>query len=232
MVIIPILLTIIDILTGKNLWHTGLSPEFYNGGFISVGVYTQGKIAPILKVINYQITTIILMIVLIHFAFRDKNANSQQKILSRLLLIAVTVTFATTILPSSIIHPIIRAFVANLVFASIFSYAGFMQLISTRTMQKGSLQSRLIWMIIIVVVPLMIGLTLMITNLAENEIKSESLAFLKNANHVLSSRTSLWLNYNLLALQNVMSRPEIISEDPIQQQPLLWRMTHDYPHMC
>ena len=72
-VVIPILLTIIDILTGKNFWYTGLSPEFYNGGFISVGTYTQGKIAPILKVVNYQITTIILLIVLIHFAFRDKK---------------------------------------------------------------------------------------------------------------------------------------------------------------
>lgn len=230
-VVIPILLTIIDALTGKNLWFTGLSASIYHGGFVSISAYTQGKIAPIIKVINYQITTIILLVMLIHFSFRDKNANSQQKILSRLLLVAVIITFITTILPPYIIPPIIRAFAASLVFATIFSYAGFTQLISSRTMQKGSMQSRLIWMIMVVVVPLMIGLTLMITNLAENEIKGESLTYLKNTNHDLSSTTSLWLNYNLLALQNLMDRPEILSQNPIQQQPLLWKMTHDYPHM-
>lgn len=173
---LPTCLTLIDTLLAAlfrtRLWFTGLPAGYTASGFIALPDYTQGILAPALRILNLNLIPILTLIPLAYVVFFDKRAPSLSpaspvRRLGRLLLI--TQVFAVVlelglqslgIGAEAIRNTLagVNVLITSVLFSLAYAYAAFQQMISERRFQRGSLQARLTILLLTVSFPVLFAL--------------------------------------------------------------------------
>lgn len=94
---------------------------------------------------------------------------------------------------------------------------------------RFGVQTRLVVLILLVTVPLLIGVTLYLSNQARNQIESQALLQLQVSNESLSTTVNTWLEYNYRILQELAAMPDILSMERERQEPVLAAFSNVHP---
>jgi GAF domain-containing protein/HAMP domain-containing protein len=112
-----------------------------------------------------------------------------------------------------------------------YAFAAFEQMISERSKQSGSLQNRLIVVILIVAIPAMVASTAFIVNHAQKILKESNNRNLSTLTDQLQSSTYLWVISNQNLLKQLAAQREITSMDVARQQALLDEISSSHPDL-
>lgn len=123
------------------------------------------------------------------------------------------------------------ALLASLVCLLAFVYAAFGQVISPRYLQPGHLQTRLIWLTLVITLPLLTGTALFLTNIAQRALEENAVNTLRASTTSLAETIEIWLNDNVRALKATAASPAITSMDAAQQEPVLKTLVSNYPYI-
>ena len=230
---LPGIMTLVDTLSGTRLYFTGLDPETYVGGFVSLATYTDGMVAPVLKGINFIFLFLLLVVFYLYVAIFDHNNSRAAKILAWILFFAVGVSGTFLIALQSLLPISFGSLLTSSLFAFVYGYAGFQQIISERRLQRGNLQVRLTILVLAVTAPLLFAVVLSFTAQVNPFFEQSSVESLKTANQATLSNANLWLKSNVRALQQIALLPEVISMEADLQRPALKALsaTHDYMYL-
>ncbi|MCK5314436.1 MAG: GAF domain-containing protein, partial [Anaerolineales bacterium] len=164
LVILPAVLVFVDSLFDTNIWFSSLDPNTYSGGFIPLIDYTPGDIAPTLRLVSLILIPAVTLLLSLYLALFDKNLSASNRKLAWLLFGGGAITALTQSFIIPYLIPVVGFVISGLVWALIYTYAAFQQMISERQSQTGSLQGRLTALILIVTIPLLVATTLLVTS--------------------------------------------------------------------
>ena len=97
--------------------------------------------------------------------------------------------------------------------------------------RRGSIQTRLTALILIVALPLLAAATAFLTRQAQQQLEANALQVLASANRAVTENTGTWLEYNTRALQTLIENPDIFNMIALVQKPVLREFATTYPHM-
>jgi GAF domain-containing protein/HAMP domain-containing protein len=227
---LPIIITFLDVWQKTGIWFTGL-PAQYAGGFLAVSSLTQGSLAAILRSANIYLPALLLASFLLYIGLFARGEPRSRRILAWLLFAAHAASLLLMFSSSSMWQSELPLLFTNTAYLLVLGYATFSNLISPRSEQTGSLRLRLTTLILAVSVPVLVGVAALVTIQARSVLLQQEQSSIESMNRTLRSAVNIWLDFNLRALQEMASRPEISSLDPAQQQVVLERFARTYPHL-
>lgn len=228
---LPAVLTFVDYVFHTRLLDPGSQGFFIGSGLPEISTITNGVLSSaIISISSYLITAGSVLVVL-HTSLLDKNAVRVVRQMSHLILAAMALVLATQFTLQATVGSQIFAITSNVIYVAVFLFAAYRVVRAQRRLVKGSLQMRLVALIMAVSLPIFIGVAIVIISVADGLIGQYAAEDLKNTNYALLSETEVWLDFNIRSLQQLVSHPDIISMDPERQRPLLQNMANTYPHM-
>ena len=231
LVFLPIVLTVVDLALGTNLWYGGLEAAETGAEFVSVAGYTTGILAPIIMASNLYILGTLPIFFLLYVALFDRGANRLTRQLAWVLLGAQLITLASQFLLRDLVGTEAASIISAFVFVLAYAYAGFQQMISERRLQRGRLVTRLTLLILAVTIPILVS-TVIFRSLSTREIlvqqANERLSY---TGHAVAINISMWLDLNVQSLQGMVSLPETYTMDAERQRPVLVSMASAHPHL-
>ncbi len=102
---------------------------------------------------------------------------------------------------------------------------------AAREFGKSKIQTRLTFLILIVTLPVLIGVTAFISNWAESKMEAGANEDLKQNSDAMATNISTWYEQNVLTLQEMASLPGITNMDPVEQVPVLKAVAKAHPYM-
>lgn len=222
--VLPAILTVIDLITGANLWFTGIDPKTYSGGFLISPIFTNGAFSWIVRA-GFILSFIAIFIILIYIWLLDKSSSKNDRNLAWLLLIQQFLAGAALTYFVRYIHPSITILITNTVFIITYAIAAFSQMISKGYRQTGTLQSRLTRVVFIVAIPVMVASTALMIDHTRRffELNAyQRLASASNQSAIVIQNKFSALNEKL---RELASQPEIRSMDSLLQRPVLNQYT-------
>lgn len=228
--LLPAVLTGIDLIYGTKTWYTGIDAETYRGGFLISPDFTGGFLSAIVR-IGFILCFVVIIALLIYIAQFDKQSTPKQVKLARILLLQQFITGALLTYFAQILLPSVTILITNTIFVVTYAIAAFEQMISERSKQSGSLQSRLITVILIVSIPAMVASTALIVNHAQRMLLESNDRNLSTMTDQLLANTQHWLSTNQNLLAQLSTRAEIINMDAVKQQALLENTIRNFPEI-
>ncbi len=228
--LLPLVCTLIDLLFGTRLWFAGIDPNRYQGGIISPSEFTGGSLALLFWILSIVCFSLILFL-LIYIALFDKKVVAKERRLAGWLLFLHLAAGVMLLYLGENLLPAATVLIANGLLVIGFAYVFFRQMGSARLRTKGSLQMRLIAVMLVVAAPVMIATMAFITNQARILLEQNANQSLQTANQHLYSTMTTWLDANSRALQQLAAQPDIASMDPARQQPILHDFANIYPDL-
>ena len=231
--LLPGVLTLIDLLSGTRLYYTGLEQEAYQGGFVPMAGYTGGAAASVLRGVNLFALFFFLVVFYIYVAIFDKNVARASKILAWILFAVACVSGTFLVAFQSFLPNSFRPLLIGSLFAFVYGFAAFQQMISERRRQKGNLRARLTVLVLVVTAPLLFALAFLITTRVSAFLEQRSLENLQTVNQAVVSNTILWLDNHARSLRQVAKLPDITRMEGVLQEPALdaLAVTHDYMYL-
>ena len=227
----PLVLTLIDVLSGTQFWYTGVDPATYTGGYVSSVDYTSGSLSPPLKIILFQVFPLLVFVPLLFVALRDKEATPLDRRLAWVLFGQQVVVLIFAVGLRDILPAPLPDLVTTLVFVLGYAYVVFQQMAAGRRLQRGRLRPRMTALVLVVAIPLLIAVALLVSLQASAELEGDASDQLVAANRALSANVSVWVDSNVRALQQLVILPDILSMDAAGQRPVLQAMATAYPYM-
>ena len=231
LVLLPMVLTAVDLALGTNLWYGGLGAAEAGGEIVSTGGYTNGILAPFILVANLYILGTLPIIFLSYIGLFDRGENRLVRQLAWLLLGAQLVTLVSQFLLRDLIGSEIASIVSGFVFVLAYAYAGFQQMISERRQQRGRLETRLTLLILAVTVPILVSIVIFRSASTRQTIEQQANEQLAYSSRALATNVSMWLDLNVQSLQILVSLPDMYSMDAGRQKSVLVTMADAHPHM-
>jgi GAF domain-containing protein/HAMP domain-containing protein len=228
--LIPGLLVIVDLIFGTRFYLTGIDPA-YSGGFIPTTVYTRGLFAPLLKGFDLIILFFILIGIFLYVALFDKQVTQSIKVLAWVLFFSVGVSGLILMVLQSYMPTSLSLLLTSGLFAFMFGFAGFQQMISERRMQRGNLRLRLTILVLAVTAPLLIAIVLLVNAQVDALFRNISVERLHSENQSTMTNLRLWLESNIKALQQTAELPDVVSMDADRQKPALLALAETHPYM-
>lgn len=228
---LPIVLTLVDVALGTELWYGGIDAGGIAGGFVSLTGYTTGILAPIILVTNLFILGTLPILFLLYIALFDKGANRLTRRLAWLLLGAQLVTLLFQFPLRNLVGTGVSSIISGFVFVLAYAYAGFQQMISERHLQRGRLQTRMTLLILAVTVPILVAIVIFRTVSTRQTLERQADERLTYTSRALADNVSVWLDLNVQSLQNLVALPDTASMDAERQRPVLVTMAGAHPHM-
>lgn len=231
LVILPAVFTLIDLVVDTQLWYSGIDPIAYQGGFIITPEFTDGSASMIVRA-GFILCFLIITSILLYVTLFDKKSTYQERKLAWILLLQQFLAGAIlSYFGQQVILPSVSILLANTIFVVTYAYAAFEQMISARSRQIGSLQLRLTAVVLIVSLPVMMALTAFIVNQAQSILEKNANQRLSNAGENIHAAIMLWVNSHERLLQDITTRPEVISWDAPAQYSLLSHIVKEYPEI-
>ena len=103
--------------------------------------------------------------------------------------------------------------------------------IVARQLRNPRIQARLTALIMIVLIPLLVGISSVVISLATARIEEGAISELQGTSRSLASTVSTWLKLNTSSLQELTLQPDILNMDAEQQRPVLQAMAESHPYM-
>lgn len=175
LIILPAAILFIDQLVSSNLWFSSIYVQNLNLQFVISSAYSQGEIAPYVRLINLGAIPVFVVLVSSYVAIFDKSISKTNRKLAWLFSIVGFITTVIQIALSPYLIPIYVFVLPGVLWALVYAFAAFQQMISVRRPQTGSLQGRLTALILIVTIPLFAASILMITYKATGSINQSLL---------------------------------------------------------
>lgn len=229
--LLPAVLTIIDARFGTGLWYTGIDPAVYRGDSLVLETFTSGSISAILRLLTFGVSTSITILLCLYIAAFDRRASKTIRGLAWMLLAADVFAGIILVALALMIPQSIAELGTSAIFVLLYAYAAFQQMISERRVQRGSLKVRLLALNLVVVVPVLVGLTYFVISQSRRLLEEDANLTLEQASRSLASSTAIWLEFNTRALTSLANQPAIRSMDPERQLPALLAMAASYPEM-
>jgi GAF domain-containing protein/HAMP domain-containing protein len=200
------------------LFYTGPDPALYTGGFTASSEIIRGVLAVPLRFLDFNVITTAVALLLLYFAFFDRQVPAQGRTLSRMLLLAQAASFAVKYLPRLArfligVGPAEQTILISLLFVLIFAVAIFQQMVSEPKLQRGSLQFRLTILVLASVLPVLVGASLFLTWQAQTQIQTVTSNALATAGHSLTSLARQWLEPNIRRVEKLAAAPELIDRN-------------------
>jgi len=227
---LPFLLTLIDLIFGTQIWYIGLNQANFPGGFLALSEYTSSNLSFIRTGFLIGIPTLTL-ISLTYLAFFDKELTVSEKRLARLLLIGQLAATLFQIYVSNILPRPIPSILTSTFYFIIYAYAILYQLVSDRRLQSGRLQKRLTIVVLVISIPLLFFTPSYLFSQTSSLIRQDAVSRLEQTSKSVSSIVDIWLGNNIKALEQMVSLPNIVSMNPLNQKPILESMAATYPYM-
>ncbi len=231
LLLLPAVLTVVDAALDTQLWYTGVIPDVYAGGYVSLSEYAAGSLSLYIGGLSFVIIPLLNIIFLGYVVVASRKRASLLRVVALLLLGAEIVGLSDYFwMPEQPYAPLYLLGV-NVIFAVVYAYAGFRQMAVEGRLQRGRLQTRLTVLMLGVTVPLSVLIATLVSERAGDLISQNSIERLGAANRALASNVSLWLDLNAKALQELATLSDITSMDAELQKPLLENMERTYPHI-
>lgn len=227
LVVLPILLTTVDMLENTHLLYTGLREAEYTGGVVGLFDYVGGTLAPLFRAVTNL--PILLLLVGLVWVIVHKRSTGLQRTLALILLMIVLVGMISQF---ALIRPLgqgIALLVASTAFALAYGIIGFWYLASERHVQRGRLPMRLTLLTLAIVVPMLLAISFWGSELASDilgEISDSRLALIGDG---LKNSVEGWLTQSVQTLEELTSLPDVISMDPVRQKPILRAVNAAHP---
>ncbi len=132
---------------------------------------------------------------------------------------------------AQVIQPSITILITNTIFVVTYAFAAFEQMISERSKQSGSLQNRLIVVILIVAIPAMVASMALIVNHAQSTLRQSNNRNLTTLTDQLLTSTHLWVSSNQNLLRQLAAQREITGMEVAQQQVHLDEISSTHPDL-
>ncbi|MBN1179034.1 MAG: GAF domain-containing protein [Anaerolineae bacterium] len=230
LIILPPLLTTIDVLFDTQLWYTGLGSS-YTGGYISIFDYAHGQLAPILRVLLFYIASIPPIVFPLYVALFDKKTTRSNRRSAWLLAAAFVIAMVVQMGLRDVLSSTVRVIAVAALLAVAYGYTGFEKLVAEQRAQRGKLQPRLTGLILATTLPILIAVLLFANARASEALILEASGRLEVTTHSLKTNMEAWLNFNLKALESLVRLPEVASMQAFRQRPALQTMDATYDHI-
>jgi methyl-accepting chemotaxis protein len=234
--IFPMVLVLMDSLGDTTLWYSGFIAFRYTGGYLPVSEVTKGELAQHLRPFYMNVLPLLTFIPLFWAALRRPRGTDSGKLHApltrRLAWALICVQMLAVVLQLGLRRFLAIGAAATLssaMFALGYAYVSFWQFVSERRVQRGRLRSRLIGLTLVVALPILIALSAFVLVQSLEVIERQSFEKLEATNRLLVTNMELWLDFNVKALQQLATHPDILSLDPVQQQPIMAAMQRVYP---
>ena len=230
LVLLPGLLTLIDVLFKTNLYLPAFESLTYKGGYVQFADFLTSTLGRVIVILYLPVIGSLLLLPLFYFAFLDRSLPPLTRRLARLLFVAQVLVVAINLGAQEILPPGVPVLLGSIIYALSYAYAIFQQMISERIMQRTRLQTRLITLTLVITIPMLVLVTLTLASQARDTFEKNALAQLEMTGNDLALSLSQWVNSNVSALQNLAAQPGIISMDAEQQRPILQAFAANYPY--
>jgi GAF domain-containing protein/HAMP domain-containing protein len=213
LVFLPAILTVFDLIFRTQAWFTGIDSTAYTGGFLISPDFTDGFLSWVVRV-GFILCFVFIFLFLLYVALFDKHSTRKDRNLAWLLLVQQFLAGAVLSYGAQVIQPSITILITNTIFVLTYAFAAFTQMISARNQQKGTLQSRLITVILIVAIPVMVASTALIIDRAKRVFELTAYQKLSSASNLLGNTYSRQFESFERSLTTMASQREIWGMDP------------------
>lgn len=227
---LPIALTAIDALWNTGLWYVGLDVANYTGGYVAGGVYEAGSVARVIRPLYVYVLSLLPFVPVLWTLISRQTSRAMRQLAWMLLItqcIAVIVQFGLRFVIGSGATSVLT----TTFFALGYAYTAFQQMISERRAQRGRLRPRLTVLTLVIALPILLALVGFMIFRSSRVIEDQSVETLSATNRLLATSVDLWLDYNVKALQQLVTQPEIRGMDAGLQEPVLTAMDAVYEHI-
>jgi len=100
-----------------------------------------------------------------------------------------------------------------------------------RQLRQVRIQVRLTAFILVTTIPLLVGVTALISSRATTVITEQANTDLQKNDEFLATNVATWLELHARTLQEMASLPDIVSMDPAQQKPTLLAISSTHPNL-
>ena len=224
----PILLVVVDVNFGTQLWYTGLEAS-YAGGYTALSEYTAGILSPVIRAIYFYLGFLILPIYLFYFAIKEQEASPEKRNLAKWL--GGAVLFALIVqrgLQGVLVAPL-RVLIAQVGFAFVYVRAIFRQIILGNYVKQWNVRGRLTAVVMVIAIPVFIAMTLLFISQFQQEIENQALERLQITSETVANSTEIWLSLNFDILRQLVKQPSIVRMDPAEQAETLKVLQNAHP---
>ena len=227
---VPGILTLADVLFGTSIYFVRPNAQTYAGGPLEFGEVISNLIGQAVLYIDLIVLDTVLIIPLIYLGFFDRTQDKQDRGLARVLLIVQVVvligSFVGDVLPRGFFN-----LFSGLLYIIAYGIAAFRQLVSSRSVQAGRLQTRLTLLMVVIAVPAFVFIASSLIRFSSDLIEEDANLSLERGADFLMTQVDTWLRDNTLVLQNLATQPDILSMDPARQKPALESYGKIYQYM-
>lgn len=224
---LPVVLTVIDGLTGSDLWFTPLAQGFA-GEIFDKSAQSSGGLSFGLNLLIYGGIGISLLIFLSYVIVTGSPNTRRGRIIAVLLLTSTLISIAPNPLGLSAQQTILFNLAATTGYLTAFTISAFEHNQQSRS-TKGSLQTRLTLAALVIALPLLAAMGLMLTSRARQALEENAAASLASVNQNIVDSAEIWLTSTARSLRTLTADEGIRSIDPARQTPVLRSLTSIYP---
>ncbi|MBN2389485.1 MAG: GAF domain-containing protein [Anaerolineae bacterium] len=230
LVFLPMVLAAIDAFWHTGLWYSGFDAASYTGGYIASSVYEAGSVARVVRPLYVYVLSLLPFVPVLWTVISRETPRATRQLAWMLLItqcLAVAVQFGLrAVTGSGATSVITTAF-----FALGYAYTAFWQMLSERRAQRGRLRPRLTMLTLAIAIPILLALVGFVIFRSSVVIEGQSAEMMSGTNRLLATSVQLWLDYNVKALRQLVTQPEIQRMDAAAQEPVLTAMDAVYEHI-
>lgn len=227
----PVLVTVIDVQFGAGLWYSGVDSTMYGDGILRLESFTAGSINGLIRLLTFGISSTLTLLISLYFAAFDRKSSKIVRGLAWMLLASDIVAGASLVALANIIPQSIAELFTSAIFMLVYAFAAFRQMVSERRVQRGRLQMRLLALNLVVVVPVLVGLTYFIISQSRALLEADANRNLQQTSRNLASNTLLWLDFNTRTLAALATQPDLRSMDSQRQLPAIQALAAASPEL-
>jgi GAF domain-containing protein/HAMP domain-containing protein len=227
---LPIILTVIDLIFGTNLWFSG-APANYIAGYVDLPEYAHGLFAAAIRSLTFSVVSVIILCFLFYIALLARGEPRNRRLLAWILLGVQFISFFLEYFLAARNLSVLAHISSISLFGIVYAYAGFQQMISERRYQSGSIQNRMTGLVLAVTVPVMIAISVIVMSQSRSALEEDAANVLATNSISLSRSVRTYLDVQIRALDNLVSQPDIYNMDPAAQKPVLQALVHNYPEI-
>jgi GAF domain-containing protein len=153
LIFMPMILALVDVVTGVGMWYTGLSLQTYAGGYVGLSDYAEGMLSLPIRIVGIYVMSLFTLLPPMFVAVFDKQSDRKTRRLAWLMLIAQLSSFFGQFVLRRFVGSVGSVLFIGVVLISVYGYAAFQQLVSERRAQSKNLQARLTLLIVVITVP-------------------------------------------------------------------------------
>ncbi len=227
---IPLLLVTIDTIFGTRLLFTAPAPPIADPAF-ALAWANRGALGGIITLVYGVFPPSSLLIIIPLLIKRGEIPPAKRALAWALFaLTALTVVLYVSVKASRYLY--YTVLVSDALYAVVYSIAAYRQIFSGYiAAARLKLQPRLTLLTLVVVLPALAFLGVTANGLVYALAVRNADARLHDMGTLVGNDIQQWLEFNTEVLQAIAAQPEIISMDPLQQEPILRNMEASHKYM-